>query len=56
MEGNTAVTTPIVSPEAINSITNTLQSNITQIAPALLGLMAVTLVAGIVFKFIRRNK
>lgn len=54
MDGNTV--TPIISAEAINGITSTLQTNITQIAPALLGLMAVTLVAGVVFKFIRRNK
>lgn len=53
MEGNTVA--PIVSADAVSAIGTTLQSNISTIAPAILGVMAVTIVAGVIFKFVRRN-
>lgn len=46
--------TPIISASAVESIGTTLQSNISAIAPALLGVMAVVIVAGVVLRFVRR--
>lgn len=53
MEANTV--TPIISASDIGTLTTTLSSNVSAIAPALLGLMAVILVPTIVFKFIQRR-
>lgn len=47
--------TPIISASAVEAIGTTLQANISAVAPALLGVMAIVIVPIVVFKFIRRN-
>lgn len=52
MEGNAV--TPIISASAVETIGSTLSSNISAIAPALLGVMAVVIVPVVILKLIKR--
>lgn len=52
---NETNTNLLVDPTAIAAIGTELQSNIRGIAPAIFGVMAVTIVATLIFKFVRRN-
>lgn len=46
--------TPIISASAVEAIGTTLGSNISTVAPALLGVMAVVIVPVVILKLIRR--
>lgn len=46
--------TPIISAADVSAIGDTLKANLSAVAPAVLGVMAITLGIGLVFRFIKR--
>lgn len=50
-----AENTVLIPATAIESIGTTLSSNITAVAPAILGVMAITIVAGVILNFVRKH-
>lgn len=52
MENTTSL---LIDPSAVTAIGTELKTNITGIAPAIVGVMAVVIVAGVVLAFIKRH-
>lgn len=46
--------TPVISATDVSAIGDTLKANISAIAPALLGVMAITIVVAVVLRLVRR--
>lgn len=46
--------TPIISASDVTAIGTELKNNISAIAPALLGVMAITMVVAVIFKLVKR--